>query len=107
MRFSKSSILDGVPASITVIRSLADVDDLALEDADEADHLAPVGRGGRDGGEEHLPFGGVLGGELEDVDDVDELVELAEDLLEGGRLDVDDDGDPRERSSSVGATARE
>ena len=37
-----------------------------------------------------------LGFELDDLDDVDELVQLLGDLLQGNIVDVDDHSDPRE-----------
>ena len=91
MSLSKSSRASGVPATITVSASRPNVDDAPAEHTDELDDLRALACVGRDAHEQQLGLARLVGMELADLDDVDELVELRHDLLERRRLDVDDD----------------
>ncbi len=74
----------------------ADAENTTLEHADQLDDLASDLRAGRHGGQQQLALHRIAGSQLGDLDHVDQLVELLDDLLERGRLDVDDHGDPTE-----------
>ena len=84
-----------------------DVDDRGVGRTDHVEQRGPVVDVGRDRGEQQLALDGVVGRDVADIDHVDELVELAEDLLERGRLGVDDDGYPAESLVRLGRGDRQ
>src|SRR5207249_10582616 len=73
------------------------VDDLGPEDVGRPHDLGPVLRLGVDANQHQLALDVVVLGEVADLDDVDELVELLRDLLDDELVAVDDDGHPRHR----------
>ena len=75
----------------------ADVDDLALEHADQLDDLAPrLGPAARTVTSSSSRSTDVGGVQLGDLDHVDQLEQLLGDLLDRRLLDVDHDGDAAE-----------
>src|SRR3989442_580471 len=70
------------------------VDDLGPEDVGRSHDLGPVLRLGIDANQHQLTLDVVVVGQVADLDDVDQLVELLHDLLDDELVAVDDDGHP-------------